>query len=105
MGSVLKITRNGVITLPAKFRRSLGLREGDFVNAELRNNTIVVRKAAVVDAEDAWFHTKNWQAMEAEADADIAAGRVSGPFLSVEDFRAELDGEPAQNKSKPRPTE
>ncbi|MCL4236401.1 MAG: AbrB/MazE/SpoVT family DNA-binding domain-containing protein [Deltaproteobacteria bacterium] len=105
MGSVLKITRNGVITLPAKFRRSLGLREGDLVNAELRDNAIVVRKAAVVDAEDAWFHTKEWQAMEAEADADIAAGRVAGPFLSVEEFRADLDDAARRSKSKSRKSE
>ncbi len=102
MGSVLKVTRNGVITLPAKFRRTLGLREGDLVNAELRDNAIVVRKAAIVDAEDAWFHSKEWQAKEAEADADIAAGRVAGPFPGVEALRADLDDASAQPKAKPR---
>jgi len=87
---VLKITRNGVITLPAKFRKLLGLHEGDLVNAELRDGTIIVKPAAVVDAEDAWFYTKEWQAKEAEADEDIAAGRVKGPFYSVEEFKAAL---------------
>ena len=30
--------------------------------------------------EEAWFWTPEWQKMEAEADADIRAGKVSGPF-------------------------
>lgn len=30
-----------------------------------------------VPADQAWFWTDRWQAMEREADADIAAGRVT----------------------------
>jgi bifunctional DNA-binding transcriptional regulator/antitoxin component of YhaV-PrlF toxin-antitoxin module len=80
-------------------RRALGLREGDLVSAELRDGTIVVKPASVIDTEDAWFHTKEWQAKEAEADADIAAGRVEGPFHTVEDFKASLSGK--NQKKKP----
>ncbi|MDP2630237.1 MAG: hypothetical protein Q8P56_02405 [Candidatus Uhrbacteria bacterium] len=39
-----------------------------------------------------WFWTKEWQEMEREADEDIAAGRVAGPFTSVEDFIRSLRG-------------
>ena len=43
-----------------------------------------------IDAEQAWFWTQEWQEREREADADLAAGRVTR-FESDQDFLAELD--------------
>lgn len=43
-----------------------------------------------IDPEQAWFWTREWQERECEADADLAAGRVTR-FESDEDFLAELD--------------
>lgn len=43
-----------------------------------------------IDPEQAWFWTREWQEHEREADADLAAGRVTR-FESDEDFLAELD--------------
>ncbi|MCC6158316.1 MAG: AbrB/MazE/SpoVT family DNA-binding domain-containing protein [Deltaproteobacteria bacterium] len=75
-----KVTTNGSVTLPAKFRKALGLGPGDVVSAELKNGAIVMRPARIVHADDAWYHTRPWREAEAEADEDIAAGRVHGPF-------------------------
>lgn len=79
-----KITVNGSVTLPARFRKALGLRPGDVVSAELKNGAIVMRPARIVHADDAWYHTRPWREAEAEADEDIAAGRVHGPFDDAE---------------------
>src|SRR5689334_14973426 len=35
---------------------------------------------AVIPPEDNWFWSDNWQKMEHEANEDIKAGRVHGPF-------------------------
>ena len=43
-----------------------------------------------VDPDQAWFWTPEWQAGEATASADIAAGRVEH-FDSAEEFLAALD--------------
>lgn len=86
----IKITSNGAVTLPAQFRKALGLKIGDFVNAELKKGQVVLKPARIIDAEDSWFWTKEWQEGEAEADRDIAEGRVSGPFNTAEDFLKEL---------------
>jgi antitoxin MazE len=43
-----------------------------------------------VDADQRWFWTERWQAMEREADADIANGRVVRTE-SVGDLLTELD--------------
>lgn len=42
------------------------------------------------DPEQAWFWTPRWQAMEREADADLAEGRLTH-FERDEDFLAALD--------------
>ena len=41
-------------------------------------------------ADEAWYWTAEWQAVEAEADADIRAGRVR-TFDSMDDMFAEFD--------------
>lgn len=40
---------------------------------------------ALIPNDQAWFWTERWQAMEREADEDIAAGRVS-PAMDVDEF-------------------
>lgn len=44
------------------------------------------------DPDQAWFWTPEWQAKEAEADADMVAGRVRR-FESGEEFLAALEAE------------
>jgi len=41
---IVKVTRNYQITIPVELRRKLGIREGDFLSLELREDKIVVRK-------------------------------------------------------------
>ena len=86
----IKITSNGAITLPAKFRKALDLKVGDFVNAEIEKGRIVIKPAKVIDAEDSWFYTREWQEGEAEVDREIENGKVVGPFDNVEDAIDEL---------------
>lgn len=81
----IKITTNGAVTLPANFRRALGLNAGDFVNAEMKEGQVVLKPAKIIDADDAWFHTPEWQRGEAAVDQEIARGEVFGPFDNVDD--------------------
>jgi len=86
----VKITRNGVVTIPAHFRKALGLNEGDYVRAEMKDGAIIFKPVEIVDAEDAWFYTREWQKGEAEVDLERAEGKVAGPFDDVEDAIREL---------------
>jgi bifunctional DNA-binding transcriptional regulator/antitoxin component of YhaV-PrlF toxin-antitoxin module len=77
--------------LPAQFRKALGLKAGDFVNAELENQRVELKPAKIIDAEDAWFFTEEWQKGEAGVDKDIATGNLAGPFSSAEEFIRDLE--------------
>lgn len=75
---LLTVQSRGTVALPADLRRRLHLdREDAQVKlVELDDGRIELIPVVAVPAEQAWFWTDRWQAMEREADADIAAGRV-----------------------------
>jgi hypothetical protein len=76
----------GVVALPIALRRRLHLEEkGAQVEVvERADGVIELRPYVAIPADEAWFWTPEWQAMEREADEDIRAGRTSGPFSRAE---------------------
>jgi len=50
---LVKIIRHGQITLPAKFRQKLKLEEGDYLEAELEGDRIVLKPQVILDREEA----------------------------------------------------
>jgi AbrB family looped-hinge helix DNA binding protein len=65
----------GVLTIPLAVREQLHLKPGDNLLITVRDGQIVLTPATLVPRDQAWFYTAEWQAKEAEADADLAAGR------------------------------
>lgn len=47
----IKVLRNGQLTLPARFRKVLELKQGDLLNAELEDNKIVLKPVTTVERE------------------------------------------------------
>jgi AbrB family looped-hinge helix DNA binding protein len=86
-----KITRNYQVSIPKNVRDSLGLQEGDYVEVEERDGEIVMVPKRLIDADQAWFWTKEWQAGERAADEDIKSGRVSGPFKTMDELKRHLE--------------
>src|SRR5437899_12822402 len=76
----------GQLTLPEKIRKAARLEQGDLLEAELTTEGILLRPQKVIDPDQAWYWTPEWQAGEREADADLAAGRGSEIFMSGEKF-------------------
>jgi bifunctional DNA-binding transcriptional regulator/antitoxin component of YhaV-PrlF toxin-antitoxin module len=70
----------GQITLPEDIRVGAKLEEGDLFEAEITHEGILLRTQKVIDANQAWFWTPEWQAGEREADANAAAG--DGEFFA-----------------------
>ena len=85
-----RVRGKGQITLPREIRDAAHLEEGDPIEFEITAHGILMRPKKVIDASQAWFWTPEWQAGEREADADIAAGRVT-TYLTAEEFLASLE--------------
>ena len=85
----------GVIALPADLRRRHHLDEpGAQVEiVEQEDGRIELRPLLPVPADQAWFWTDRWQAMEREADADFADGRIT-TFDGDHEFFAYLNSTP-----------
>jgi AbrB family looped-hinge helix DNA binding protein len=52
--AILKVLRSGQVTLPAAARKALALKEGDYLEAEVVEGTLVLKPVSVVDREAAW---------------------------------------------------
>ena len=80
-----KVTRHGQVTLPASIRKELGIEEGDIVEIQAEDDRAVLMPKKLIDKNQAYFWTREWQEGEREADGDIKAGRVA-TFDSAEEL-------------------
>ena len=67
------------VALPADLRHSLHLDEpgAQLQIIERDDGTVELHPVLPVAADQRWFWTERWQAMEREVDAHVAAGRVT----------------------------
>lgn len=88
----VSVQSRGTIALPADLRRRLHLDEpGAQVRIiEHEDGSVELQPMLPVPADQRWFWTERWQAMEREADEDIAAGRVSHA-MDIDEFFEQLE--------------
>jgi hypothetical protein len=91
-GVYVAIQKRGVVTLPSSVRKRHAL---DGPGAQVRiverpDGVIELHPQLAVPADQAWFWSDRWQEMEREAEADIAAGRVT-THDSTEAFLKHVD--------------
>jgi len=91
---LVKVKRNYQITIPQNLRRIIRLTVGDYVEVGIQGDTLVIRPVKVVHPDQEYFFTKEWQAKEAEAEQDIAEGKVVGPFENARDALKALKNTP-----------
>lgn len=82
------VRRSFELVLPRACRPRVA--PGAFFRAESVGAEIVLRPVDAVESDQAWFWTPEWQGKERTAEADIRAGRVSGPFRSAKEFMKDL---------------
>ncbi len=88
--NLAKVSRNGQLALPPKIRRALQVRIGDYVQMQVVGKSLVLTPKKVIDKDQSYYWSKEWQAVEREADADIASGRVCRSE-TVDDLIKELN--------------
>jgi AbrB family looped-hinge helix DNA binding protein len=81
----VKIGPKHQITIPKEVYDSLHLTVGEFLDTQVKGNTIVLIPHKLVPRDQEWFWTKEWQELEKEADKAIEKGEVTGPFSKASD--------------------
>ena len=91
----MPLSARGTISIPAQFRKHLDLaRPGIQIEVRLdeQGTGLHLQPCVTVPADQAWYWTPEWQAMEREADEDYARGNYE-TFDSDEEFLASF-GDP-----------
>jgi AbrB family looped-hinge helix DNA binding protein len=78
------------VTLPAYARKAAHLAEGDPIEVRVVPEGILLVPKKIVDGNQAWFWSEDWQKGERQASGDIRKGRVKR-FKSGQDFLRALD--------------
>ena len=88
-----KIGQRRQVVIPKDIFDALGLQTGDFVEVKQVRGTVVIKPKKLVDADEVLTPAQKAQidARLAEGLEDIKAGRVSGPFNTVDDLKRHLN--------------
>ena len=81
--SLTKVKAKFQVTIPTEVRRTLHLGVGDFLEATVKNNVIVLKPKTMVDRETV-------DTAIGEGLADLKAGRTTPAFSSVKEFKTFL---------------
>ena len=74
--TLTKVRPKGQLTLPDSVRKAARLSEGDYLEVSVEGGAIVMRPKKLIDADQAWFWSEQWQRGEREASEDITSGRT-----------------------------
>jgi len=81
--TLLASAKKKIAAINRNIRKAKGLTDAE---------TKVAAKAGLIDPEQRWWWTEEWQKKEREVEDDIANGRVSQPVHSVDELIAHLRG-------------
>mgnify|MGYP001606766640 FL=1 len=89
---VIKVLRHGQITLPKELREVLGVKEGDILEAEMKENQMVLKPKILIDKipESEFELSEQGKKKIKEAFEDIKRGTVK-KFDNVEDLIKDLN--------------
>ncbi len=73
--SLTKINPRGQITIPAKFRKSLHCKSGDYMEVTMEGSTLKIIPKELIDKSQVWFWTKDHQEAEEEAEIELRQGK------------------------------
>ena len=89
---MLRVRDKAQITLPVTMRRALGIKEGDYLEAEIQGNKLMLTPQVFVAKSEPVALSQQGEQMLEEALDDIEAGRVKEAD-DVESMIAELHRE------------
>ena len=81
---LLSIKKRFTLTIPKSIREKLHVKEGEYVEAEVKGHSLVLTPIKVIKKDQEYFWTKEWQESEREADENIKSGRLSRAYTEDE---------------------
>jgi antitoxin MazE len=90
-----KLGQRRQVVIPKEICEELGLQEGDFLEVTSAEGKVIIKPKKLVDADDELTPTQRVVIDKrlAEAEEDIKAGRVSGPFATVDQLKRHLNAQ------------
>lgn len=88
--SLAKVTRNFQVTIPANIREMLHIVIGTLLDFTVEKGSITIKPKTLIDEDQAWFWTKEWQKGEKEVDKAIRKGQTR-TFKSVAAMRKHFE--------------
>jgi len=82
---LIKVRHNYQITIPNSLRKNLNIAEGDYLEVKRQDSELILKPVKMVPEDEAYFHSKEWQKGEKQADKDRKKGNVLGPFDNLAD--------------------
>ena len=83
--SIVKVSPSGQVRIPKEVMKRLNISTGDYLDFDFIGNTVVVKPKKLIDADQLWFWTKEWQEAEIKAEEDIKEDNVSKVFSSAKE--------------------
>jgi AbrB family looped-hinge helix DNA binding protein len=77
---LLAVKKRYTLTIPKNIRERLHVQEGEYVDAEIQGDSLVLTPVKIIRKGQEYFWTKEWQEKEREADEDIKTGRLSRAY-------------------------
>ena len=77
---LISVKKRYTVTIPKSIREKLRVKEGEYIEAEIKGHSLILTPVKVVKKDQEYFWTKEWQEGEREADEDIKAGRLSRAY-------------------------
>ena len=87
--SLVKVKHKAQITLPAIFRKALGIQEGDYLDVKIDHNKLTLTPQTLIDKVPETTLSQQGERMLNEALAEVKQGRVK-KFAAVEDLLEDL---------------
>jgi len=86
---LIQVREKAQITIPSKIRKALGIKEGDYLEAEVEGNKIVLIPKILIDKAPPVTLSEKGEEMLKEALEDVKRGRVK-KFKNVEELIDDL---------------
>lgn len=88
--SIVKVSPGGQVRIPKGIMERLSISTGDYLDFEFVDDKLVVKAKKLIDSDQGWFWSKEWQEAEKAAEEDIKKDRVSKAFSTAEEGIAHL---------------